>query len=53
MSQPHSQGLPAVPPRLALPGTVQVVALAAVLLGASALAWAFNNGDATLAWSCT
>lgn len=51
MSHPHSHGLPAVPDRLALPGLVQGLAGAAVLVGAGALAWAVNAGDLQLAWS--
>jgi len=51
MSQPHSHGLPAVPGRLTLPGTVQGLSIAAVLVGGAALAWAFSRGEAQLAWS--
>jgi magnesium-transporting ATPase (P-type) len=51
MSHPHSNGLPAVPGRLALPGIVQGLSLVAVLLGGAALGWAFSSGDTQLAWS--
>jgi len=51
MSHPHSHGLPAVPGRLALPGIVQGLSAAAVLLGGAALAWAFSRGETQLAWS--
>ncbi len=51
MSHPHSHGLPAVPGRLALPGVVQGLSAAAVLVGGAAIAWAFSQGEAQLAWS--
>jgi magnesium-transporting ATPase (P-type) len=50
MSHSHSHSLPPAPGRLALPGIVQGLSAAAVLLGAAALAWAFSH-DAQLAWS--
>jgi magnesium-transporting ATPase (P-type) len=40
-----------VPGRLALPGIVQGLSAAAVLLGGAALAWAFSRGETQLAWS--
>ena len=51
MSHSHAHALPAVPGRLALPGIVQGLSAAAVLLGGAALFWAFSRGDAQLAWS--
>ena len=51
MSHPHSHGLPAVPGRLALPGSVQGLSALCVLLGGGALGYAFSSGNATLAWS--
>jgi len=51
MSASHSQPLPAVPGRIALPPVVQGLAGAGVLVGAAALGWAFTTGEATLAWS--
>jgi hypothetical protein len=50
MSRLHSHDLPPAPGRLALPGSVQGLAAAAVLVGAAALGWAFTR-DAQLAWS--
>ena len=50
MSASHSHPLPAAPDRVGLPGLVQGLAGAAVLVGAAALAWAFSH-DATLASS--
>jgi magnesium-transporting ATPase (P-type) len=43
--------LPAVPGRLALPGSAQALSAAAVLVGGGALGWAFTSGDMQLAWS--
>jgi hypothetical protein len=43
--------LPAVPGRLALPGSVQALSAAALLVGGGALGWAFTSGDMQLAWS--
>jgi magnesium-transporting ATPase (P-type) len=40
-----------VPGRLALPGIVQGLSSAAVLVGGAALGWAFSRGEAQLAWS--
>lgn len=51
MSHPHSHGLPAVPGRLALPGIVQGLSAAAVLVGGAAIAWALGRGETQLAWS--
>ncbi len=51
MSHPHSHGLPALPERLSLPGSVQGLAIGAVLVGGVALGWAFSSGDTPLAWS--
>ena len=50
MSHDHSHALPEAPGRLALPGSVQGVAVALVLVGGAALGWAFTK-DAPLAWS--
>ena len=50
MSASHSHTLPDTPDRVRLPGLVQGLAGAAVLVGAAAIAWAFSH-DATLAWS--
>jgi hypothetical protein len=50
MSASHSHTLPAAPEPVRLPGLVQGLAGAAVLVGAAAIAWAFSH-DATLAWS--
>jgi len=47
----HTHALPAAPGRLALPGLIQGLSAVAVLVGGGALAWAFNRGDAQLAWS--
>jgi hypothetical protein len=51
MSHPHSHALPEKPGRLALPGIVQILAAAAVLIGGAALALTFSRGDLPLAWS--
>ncbi len=51
MSHAHLDRLPAAPGRLALPLLVQGAAALAALVGAAALAWAFNRGDGQLAWS--
>ena len=51
MSHAHAHPLPAAPARLALPGIVQGLAIAFVLLGGAALGWAFSRGEAQLAWS--
>jgi hypothetical protein len=51
MSHSDSHALPEVPGRLALPGIVQGVAVAAVLVGGGAFAWAFSQGELPLAWS--
>ena len=51
MSSASLHDLPAAPGRLALPGLVQGLSVAAVLAGGGALAWAFTSGDATLGWS--
>ncbi|MBK9089917.1 MAG: hypothetical protein IPL90_13055 [Holophagales bacterium] len=51
MSHDHSHALPAAPGRLALPGAVQGLAIALVLVGGAALGWAFAGGHAQLAWS--
>ena len=50
MSHDHSHALPEPPGRLALPGAVQGLAVALVLVGGASLGWAFTT-DATLAWS--
>jgi hypothetical protein len=50
MSHDHVHALPEPPGRLALPGAVQGLAVALVLVGGAALGWAFTK-DATLAWS--
>lgn len=50
MSHHEAHALPEAPGRLALPGAVQGVAIALVLLGGAALGWAFTK-DAQLAWS--
>jgi len=50
MSHDHSHALPEPPGRLALPGSVQGIAVALVLLGGGALGWAFTK-DASLGWS--
>jgi hypothetical protein len=46
-----THALPAPPARLHLSKLVRGLAIAAVLGGAAALAWAFNGGHAGLAWS--
>jgi len=51
MSHSSSQILPAAPGRLALPGIVQGLSLASILVGGAALALAFSRGEAQLAWS--
>ncbi|MBL8140735.1 MAG: hypothetical protein JNM38_06485 [Acidobacteria bacterium] len=51
MSHSHSHALPAAPGRLALPGIVQGLSIAAVLAGGAALAMSFSRGDLQLAWS--
>ena len=51
MSRPDAHALPAVPGRLALPGIVQGLSVAAIVVGGASLAWAFSRGDAQLAWS--
>ena len=51
MSHSHSHALPAAPGRLALPGIVQGLSIAAVLAGGAALAMSFSRGDQQLAWS--
>jgi magnesium-transporting ATPase (P-type) len=51
MSHDHSHGLPEAPGRLSLPGSVQGLAVAFVVIGAAALGWAFSRGEAQLAWS--
>ncbi len=51
MSHPHPHAWPPAPDRLALPGRVRGLALAAVIVGAAALAYAFSRGDVQLAWS--
>jgi magnesium-transporting ATPase (P-type) len=50
MSHHDAHPLPEPPGRLALPGSVQGLSVALVLLGGGALGWAFTN-DAQLAWS--
>lgn len=50
MSHHDAHALPEPPGRLALPGAVQGLAVALVLLGGAALGWAFTK-DAQLAWS--
>ena len=51
MSHSDAHALPAVPGRLALPGIVQGLSVAAIVVGGASLAWAFSRGDAQLAWS--
>ena len=51
MSHSHSHALPAAPGRIALPGIVQGLSIAAVLAGGAALAMSFSRGDQQLAWS--
>ena len=51
MSHDHSSPLPAAPGRLTVPGSVQGLAVAFVLIGGAALAWAFSRGEVQLAWS--
>jgi hypothetical protein len=51
MSHAHYNELPAAPGRLSVPGSVQGLAVAFVLIGGAALAWAFSRGEAQLAWS--
>ncbi len=51
MSYDHSHPRPEPPGRLALPGSVQGLAVALVLVGGAALGWAFSRGEAQLAWS--
>ena len=51
MSHDHPHALPEAPERLALPGSVQGLAVALVLVGGAALGWAFSRGEAQLAWS--
>jgi hypothetical protein len=51
MSHAHSRTFPAAPGRLALPGRVQGLSAAAVLVGGGALGWAFSQGNLPLAWS--
>lgn len=51
MSHSHSHALPAAPGRIALPGIVQGLSIAAVLAGGAALAMSFSRGDLQLAWS--
>ena len=50
MSHDHAHPLPEAPGRVSLPGSVQGLAIALVLVGAASLGWAFTK-DATLAWS--
>lgn len=50
MSHHDAHPLPEPPGRLALPGSVQGLSVALVLLGGGALGWAFTK-DAQLAWS--
>jgi len=50
MSHDHSHALPEPPGRLALPGSLQGIAVALVLLGGGVLGWAFTK-DAQLGWS--
>lgn len=50
MSHHDAHALPEPPGRLSLPGAVQGLAVALVLLGGAALGWAFTK-DAQLAWS--
>jgi len=51
MSHSDAHALPAVPGRLALPGIVQGLSVAAIVVGGASLAWAFSRGNAQLAWS--
>ncbi len=51
MTHTHSHPLPPAPNRVVLPMAVRGVSLAAALGGGAALAWAFTNGHAQLAWS--
>jgi len=51
MSHAHSHALPAAPGRLGLPGLIRGLSVAAVVIGAAALGWAFSRGEAQLAWS--
>ena len=51
MTRSHVQAISAPPPRLALPGVVQGLAVGGVLVGTAALGWAFVSGELALAWS--
>jgi hypothetical protein len=51
MSHAHSTPLPAPPPRLSLPSSVQAACVVAVLVGAFTVAFTYQSGHASLAWS--
>jgi len=51
MSHDCSNALPAAPGRLSVPGVIQGLSIAFVLIGGAALGWAFAGGHAQLAWS--
>lgn len=50
MTHAHA-ALPAAPERLGLPSSVTVSAVAAIVVGAAALGWAYSTGAHALAWS--
>jgi hypothetical protein len=51
MSHSRLEDLPQAPARLVIPPVVRGLSLAAVVVGAAALGWAFTNGEVQLAWS--
>jgi hypothetical protein len=51
MSHTHATELAPPPARLALPASVRGIAAVAALVGAATLAWTFNAGETTRAWS--
>ncbi|MEO8682055.1 MAG: hypothetical protein ABI665_23615 [Vicinamibacterales bacterium] len=51
MSHSHSYEVPSAPAHLVIPGAVQGLSIAAALVGAAALGWAFTSGNTQLAWS--
>jgi hypothetical protein len=51
MSHPHAHAVAQPPSSIQLPGSARILALAASLVGAGALFWAFGTGHVELAWS--
>jgi hypothetical protein len=51
MSHHHGHALPQPPASVELPKTARVLAIAAVVIGAGVLGWAFRSGHGELAWS--